>query len=222
VLDLRFASRPFFGFLLASFMFAALQQDQQKQPISPLPAEHEPASIGLLLDNSGSMKGKVNVAVAAFHELVKASNPQDEFFVVNFNDDPYMDADFTSDPKSVFEALGKADARSGTSINDTVVAAADHLAKGAKYKKKKIVLLTDGEDNTSHTSVKQMLKQLHELGLPAVYCILMPESGKRSHARKSLDSLAQETGGKVFYPANETQLSEMAQQIIQEIDKNTN
>jgi Ca-activated chloride channel homolog len=117
----------------------------------------------------------------------------------------------------VFEALGRADARSGTSINDTVIAAADHLAKGAKYKKRAIVLLTDGIDNSSHASFKDMLKQLHKPGMPAVYCILLFDSGKAAKASKTLDQLAQETGGKAFYTGNEAQLKEMAHQIAQEI-----
>jgi hypothetical protein len=79
--------------------------------------------------------GKLSIAIAALQELVKASNAQDEFFVVNFNDDPYMDEDFTSDPKSIFEALGKMDARSGTAINDAVLASADHLQEGASIKR---------------------------------------------------------------------------------------
>lgn len=163
------------------------------------------------------MAGKQNAAVGALQELVKASNPKDEFFVVNFNDEPYLDVDFTSDSKLVFEALGRADARSGTSINDTVMAAADHLAKGAKYKKREIVLLTDGIDNISHASAKDMLKELHKPGMPAVYCILLSGSGKAAKAHKALDLLAQETGGKTFYPGNEVQLNELARQIAQEI-----
>jgi len=162
------------------------------------------------------MRGKLTSAIAALQELVKASNPQDEFFVVNFNDDPYMDMDFTSDPKSIFEALGKMDARSGTAINDTVLASADHLQKGAKYKKRIIVLVTDGMDNTSHTSSKKMLKILHQPGMPVVYAIgLFQYEGLG--ARKALDLLAAETGGKTFYPENETQLNEMARQVAHEI-----
>lgn len=213
---LRWRLHLFVSLLLASLLLAASQQDPTKKP-SPSPSEDTPASIGLLLDNSASMAGKQNAAVRALQELVKASNPKDEFFVVNFNDDPYLDVDFTSDSKSIFEALGRADARSGTSINDTVIAAADHLAKGAKYKKRAIVLLTDGIDNTSHASGKDMLKELHKPGMPAVYCILLFDSDKPAHARKALDVLAQQTGGKAFYPGNEAQLTEMARQIAQEI-----
>jgi hypothetical protein len=127
-----------------------------------------------------------------------------------------MDEDFTSDPKSIFEALGKMDARSGTAINDTVLASIDHLQKGAKYKKRVIVLVTDGMDNSSHTSSKKTLKILHEPGMPIVYAIgLFQYEGLG--ARKALDMLTQTTGGKAFYAENEKQLNEMALQVAQEI-----
>ena len=210
-------SRSYFfvSLLLTSLFLGASQQDSKNQS-TPSPAEDEPASIGILLDHSGSMAGKLNMAVGALKELVKASNPQDEFFVVNFNDDPFLDEDFTSDSNSIFEALGKMDARGGTSINDTVVASADHLQKGAKYKKRIIVLVTDGMDNTSHESSKKMLKKLHELGMPVVYAIgLFQYEGLG--ARKALDVLTQATGGKAFYSENEKQLNDMALQVAQEI-----
>jgi Ca-activated chloride channel homolog len=215
VLYLSSILRPFVSLFLTSSLLLALQQEPQKQS-PPAPTEDAPASIGLLLDHSGSMEGKLGFAIAALRELVKASNPQDEFFVVNFNDDAYMDEDFTSDPKSIFEALGKMDARSGTAINDTVLASADHLEKGAKYKKRVIVLVTDGIDNSSHTSSKKMLKILHKPGMPVVYAIgLFQYEGVG--ARKALDVLTQETGGRACYAENEKQLTEMARQVAQEI-----
>ena len=209
----------FVNLFLTSVLLMALQQDPQKQPTSaptPPTTEDAPASVGLLLDNSYSMVGKLSMAVGALQELVKASNPKDEFFVVNFNDDPYLDADFTSAPKSIFEALGHADARSGTSINDTVIAAADHLEKGAKYKKRIIILMTDGMDNSSHTSFKKMLKKLHQSGTPVVYAIgIFQYEGLG--ARKALDVLTRETGGLAFYAENEKQLNDVALQVAQQI-----
>ena len=209
----------FVNLFLTSVLLLALQQSPQKQPTpapTPSTTEDAPASVGLLLDNSYSMVGKLSMAVGALHELVKASNPNDEFFVVNFNDDPYMDANFTSDSKSIFEALGRADARGGTSLNDTVIAAADHLEKGAKYKKRIIILMTDGMDNSSHTSFKKMLKRLHQPGMPVVFAIgLFQYEGLG--ARKALGLLTQETGGRAFYAENEKQLNEMALQVAQEI-----
>lgn len=209
----------FVNLFLTSVLLVTLQQEPQKQPAptsAPPTTEDAPASVGLLLDNSHSMVGKLSMGVGALKELVKASNPQDEFFVVNFNDDPYLDADFTSDSKPIFEALEHADARGGTSINDTVIAAADHLEKGAKYKKRIIILMTDGMDNSSHVSFKKMLKKLHQPGMPVVYAIgLFQYEGLG--ARKELDVLTRETGGMAFYAENEKQLNDMALQVAQQI-----
>ncbi len=210
--------RPFIGLFLISFLLEVPQQDQQKQS-SPVPAEDTPASIGLVLDNSGSMNSKRDSAAATLCELAKASSPQNEFFVVNFNDNAYMDLNFTSNSKSVCEALGRMDVFGGTALNDAVLASADHLVKGSKYKKRAIILVTHGIDNKSHRSVKEMLKELHEPGMPAVYCIGLLDPHKVSKARSVLDLLAQETGGMALYPENEEQLNEVAQQIAQEIRK---
>jgi VWFA-related protein len=196
-----------------------LPQEAQK-PGAPAPSpEAAPASIGILLDNSGSMKDKRKTAVAALKELVKASNPRDEFFVVNFNDRPYMDQDYTSNQQAIFRALELATAKGPTSMNDALIAAAEHFHKGAKYKKKMIVLLTDGVDNSSRMSLRQVLEELHKPDMPAVYCIGLSYRGKAAQERVELDLLAQETGGKAFYPGNEAQLNEIAHQIAQDIDK---
>jgi VWFA-related protein len=218
-------------FCLSLSFFLLAQQDAQKQPL-PAPAQQEaqqppaqppteeqPASIGILLDNSGSMSAKRDDAVAALKEFVKASNPQDEFFVVNFNDDAYLDADFTSNPKSIFEALGHADARSGTALYDAIMVSADHLRQKSKYKKRAMMVVTDGMDNRSRYSIKQTIKQLHEPGTPAVYAIGLFSRGEARRARKPLDLLASETGGMALYPENETQFNEMVRQIAQEIRK---
>jgi Ca-activated chloride channel homolog len=197
-----------------------MPQQAAQKPAEPAPSpEAAPASIGILLDNSGSMKDKRKVAVAALKELVKASNPRDEFFVVNFNQSPYMDVNYTSNQQAIFRALDLATAKGPTSMNDALIAAAEHFHKGAKYKKKMIVLLTDGVDNSSRMSFRQVLEELHKPDMPAVYCIGLSYRGKTAPQRNELDLLAQETGGKAFYPGNEAQLNESARQIAHEIDK---
>jgi len=210
--------RPLLGLFLTGFLLAAPLQEPQKLP-ARFPVEDAPASIALVLDNSTSMRGERNSAIVALCELAKASNTQDEFVVINFNDDPFMDSNFTSNVKSTCEALGNMDASGKTALNDAVLATADHLAKGAKYRKRAIVLVTCGIDNKSRSSEKEMLKRLHEPGMPGVYSLglLNPRNGAR--ARGVLDLLAKETGGIALYPENDKQLNEMALQIAQEIRK---
>jgi VWFA-related protein len=228
---LRSILRPLGILSLTCFVLAMPQQEAQKQPSpaptqpppqtrpAPTPIDDTPASIGILLDSSGSMIGKRDDAVAALKEFVKASNSQDEFFVVNFNDDPYLDQDFTSDSKAIFAALGRADARSGTALYDAILAAANHLQQKARYKKRAIIVVTDGLDNRSRTSLKQLIKSLQGLGMPAVYPVGLFSPGEARRARKPLDLLSGETGGMALYPENEAQLNEMSLHIAQEIRK---
>ena len=166
------------------------------------------------------MKDKRKEAIAALEELVKASNPSDEFFVVNFNISPYLDLDYTSNPEAIFKALERADGHGPTSLYDAVFAAAVHFQKGAKYKKKIIVLLTDGGDNSSRESLRQVVEELHKPDMPVLYCIgMFNHQSTTARERKQLDTLAQQTGGKSFYPNNKTQLKEMARQVAKEIDR---
>lgn len=216
---LSFISRSLLGLFLAGSLLTMTQQEAQK-PAAAASSEGAPASIGILLDNSGSMKDKRKEAIAALEELVKASNPSDEFFVVNFNVSPYLDLDYTSNPEAIFKALERADAHGGTSLYDAVFAAAVHFQKGAKYKKKIIVLLTDGGDNSSRESLRQVVEELRKPDMPALYCIgMFYHQSTTARERKQLDTLAQQTGGKTFYPDNKTQLNEMARQVAKEIDR---
>ena len=126
----------------------AVQQPAQEQSFSQ--SHDSPASIGLVIDISKSMTDKKDKVVEAMVDLVKASNPQDQFFVIHFNDDVYLDQDFTQNAGLVIEAVRRSDARGGTALNDAMLASADHLRKAAKYKRKILVLVGDGSDNESH------------------------------------------------------------------------
>ena len=95
-----------------------------------------PVSLGLIIDNSGSMRDKRAKVEAAALALVKASNPQDEVFVVNFNDEAFLDhphgKDFTSDVKEMEEALTRIDSRGGTAMRDAIRMSIDHLKEKAQ------------------------------------------------------------------------------------------
>src|SRR5579884_2209335 len=113
--------------------------------------EDVPVSMGLIIDNSGSMRDKREKVEAAALALVKDSNPQDEVFVVNFNDEAYKDLpngkDFTSDINEMEEALKRIDSRGGTAMRDAIQLSIDHLKK-AHRDKKVLVVVTDGNDNS--------------------------------------------------------------------------
>ncbi len=130
-------------------------EDKVEQKLSVFKQEDVPVSFGLVVDNSGSMRDKRPQVNAAALTFVKTSNPQDEGFVVNFNDDYYLDTehDFTSDLDEMKTALERIDARGSTALYDAVIGSLDHLKKGSRDKKV-ILVVTDGEDNASRHSLR--------------------------------------------------------------------
>ena len=104
-------------------------------------------------------------------DLVQASNPQDEAFVVNFSDEAFIDCDFTSDIVKLRDGLSHIDSRGGTALYDAVVASADKLAADAKRPKQVLILITDGEDNASSLLLEQTIHRVQQLSGPVIYSI---------------------------------------------------
>jgi Ca-activated chloride channel family protein len=101
-------------------------EDGHPQTITSFRHEDIPVAMGIVVDNSGSMREKRQKVNAAALNLVRASNANDEVFIVNFNDEYYLDQDFTSNIKKLKEGLEKIETRGGTALYDAVVASADH------------------------------------------------------------------------------------------------
>src|SRR5947208_16295045 len=106
------------------------------------------------------MREKRNKVNQAALNLVRSSNPQDEVFVVNFNDEQYLDQDFTNNLLKLKQALEKIDARGVTALYDAVVAAADHLKKNVGLEQKVIFVVIYGEDNASSEILEPTVTQL--------------------------------------------------------------
>src|SRR4029077_9811178 len=135
-------------------------EDGKPQTIISFRHEDIPVAMGIVIDNSGSMREKRDKVNKAAINLVKASNAQDQVFIVNFNDEYYLDQDFTADLNKLREALEKVDTRGGTALYDAVVASADHLKKNAKLEKRVLFVVTDGEDNESQETLEQAIRRL--------------------------------------------------------------
>jgi len=177
-----------------------------------------PVAMGIVIDNSGSMREKRNKVNQAALNLVRSSNPKDEVFIVNFNDEQYLDQDFTHDLLKLKEALEKIDARGGTALYDAVVASAEHLKKNARLEKKVIFVVTDGEDNASSETLEQAVKQLQEEGGPSVYAIgILGDEEHPKRAKKALQVLADRTGGIAFFPKTLDEVDEISRTIANDI-----
>jgi Ca-activated chloride channel homolog len=193
-------------------------EDGQAQKITSFRREDIPVSIGIVVDNSGSMRTKRNAVTKAVVNLVQASNPNDEVFIVNFNDEPYLDQDFTNKTEQMREALDRVDSRGGTALYDAVIASADHLAKGAKRDKKVLLVITDGDDNESRESLEQAVRTVQIDNGPTIYCIgiLSGEDRKRT-AKRALEALSSQTGGVAFFPKDLQEVDEISQEVARDI-----
>jgi Ca-activated chloride channel homolog len=193
-------------------------EDGKPQAIISFHHEDIPVSMGIVIDNSGSMREKRAKVNQAALNLVRYSNPGDEVFVVNFNDEYYLDQDFTNDLLKLKEALEKIDAKGGTALYEAVVASADHLAKDARLERKVLFVVTDGEDNASRESLEEAIKQLQSENGPQVYTIgLLGDEEHPHRAKRALEIIAQRTGGIAFFPRTLDEVDDISKQIAHDI-----
>jgi Ca-activated chloride channel homolog len=193
-------------------------EDGKQQNIISFRHEDIPVAMGIVIDNSGSMREKRAKVNQAALNLVRASNPQDEVFVVNFNDEYYLDQDFTNNLLKLKEALEKIDAKGGTALYEAVVASAEHLKQNAKLEKKVLFVVTDGEDNASRETLEQAVKQLQEENGPQVFAIgILGDEEHPKRARHALEIIAQHTGGLAFFPRTLDEVDEISRQVAHDI-----
>jgi VWFA-related protein len=176
-------------------------------------------SLGLIIDNSGSMRDKRKQVATAALDLVKDSNPHDEVFIVNFNDEAFLDCDFTSDNSKMEQALSKIDSRGGTAMRDAIRMSIDHLKSKAKKDKKVLLVVTDGNDNASIINLENLVKESQNSGV-LIYAIGLLTEEERSEAKKakrSLDMLTEATGGEAFYPKGLEDVDKIAHQVAHDL-----
>jgi Ca-activated chloride channel homolog len=197
-------------------------EDGVKQNIVSFQHTDLPVSIGLVVDNSGSMSKKRPSVNKAALDLVEASNPEDEAFVVNFSDEAYIDQEFTSNVNKLRDGLSHIESRGGTALYDAVVASADKLVSDAKRPKQVLIIITDGEDNASTLTLEQTIRRVQELSGPEIYTIGLLFGDEMSHAevrhaRRALEMLSTETGGIAFFPKSIEQVDEIAAEVARDI-----
>lgn len=194
-----------------------IYENGQPQSITSFRHDDIPVAMAIVIDNSGSMREKRQKVNAAALNLVRSSNPQDQVFVVNFNDEYYLDQDFTSNINQLKEALDKIEARGGTALYDAVVASADHLKKNAKLERKVLFVVTDGEDNASRESLEQAVRRLQEENGPTVYAIGLLGEEKARRARRALQTMAERTGGIAFLPRTLDEVDAISRSVAHDI-----
>jgi VWFA-related protein len=190
-----------------------------EQVIKLFKREDVPISLGIIIDNSGSMRDKRSKVETASLDLVKASNPRDEVFVVNFNDEAYLDVPFTNDIKKLEEGVARIDSRGGTAMRDAISMSIDYLKEKGKKDKKVLLVVTDGNDTASSGTLEKLIDKARDSGI-LIYAIglLNEEERREAHkAKHALDSVTKESGGLSFYPKDATEVDKIALQVAQDI-----
>jgi VWFA-related protein len=197
-------------------------EDGVKQTLISFQHTDLPVSIALVVDNSGSMSRKRPSVNKSALDLIQASNPQDEAFVVNFSDEAFIDQEFTADLNKLRDGLSHIESRGGTALYDAVEASADELVADAKRPKQVLVLITDGEDNASTIDLEQTILRVQQLSGPVIYSIglLFGDEMSRAevrHAHRALEMLSTETGGMAFFPKSIEQIDQIAAEVARDI-----
>lgn len=194
-------------------------ENKDEQPIRTFLREDVPVSMGLIVDNSGSMRDKRKQVEAAAISLVKSSNRDDEVFVVNFNDDLYLDVTMTNDIKKMEDGIAQIDSRGGTAMRDALSAAIDYLREKGKKDKKVLVVITDGNDNASAMNLEKLVQrsQQAEVLVYAIGILNDEERREAKRAERALEALTKATGGQSYFPASVNDVNEITDRVAHDI-----
>jgi Ca-activated chloride channel homolog len=197
-------------------------EDGVKQTLISFQHTDLPVSIALVVDNSGSMSRKRPAVNKSALDLIQASNPDDEAFVVNFSDEAFIDQEFTSNVNKLRDGLARLESSGGTALYDAVVASADKLVADAKHPKQVLILITDGEDNASTQNLEQTINRVQQLSGPVIYSIGLLFGDEMSHAevrhaRRALEMLSTETGGVAYFPKSVDQVDQITAEVARDI-----
>ena len=200
-------------------------EDNTLQQIKLFKHEDIPLSLGLIIDNSGSMRNKRERVNSAALSFVRESNPDDETFIVNFDDSAYLEQEFTGSIGDLVDALDNIDARGETALYDAIYLSSDHVKSGHKDKKA-LLLITDGEDNVSKYGINKVVEALKQAKV-TLYCIgLLEEDDQRGglfkkppskKAKEDLQKFAAITGGQAFFPKNLDEVEDLVKVIAHDL-----
>jgi len=192
-----------------------VEDNGQRQEIRHFSSEDAPISLGVIFDMSGSMKDKIEKAREAVVDFFKTANPQDEFFMVAFNDKPVLLSDFTQSIESIQGQLVYAEPRGRTALLDSIYLALAKMRE-AHNQKKALLIISDGGDNHSRyteSEIKSIVKeadvQIYAIG------IFSPNPGtiEEQTGPATLSAITDVTGGRTFTVDNVNELADIATKI---------
>ncbi len=194
-------------------------EDGHAQTIGLFQHEDVPVAVGLVVDNSGSMKRKRSDVAAAALAFARSSNPEDEMFVVNFNEHVTFGLPvtklFSDQGPELVEALMGVPAGGKTALYDAIEAGLAHLQKASRSKKV-LIVVSDGGDNASKHTLDQVLQDA-ERSDAMVYTIGLFDEYDKDRNPGVLRRIARTTGGEAFFPAEVVAVINICEGVAQEI-----
>ncbi len=187
------------------------------QTITSFRREDVPVAMGIVIDNSGSMRDKLQKVNDAVMDLIRASNSDDQVFIVNFSQQYYLDQDFTSNANLLRAALHQVAMKGSTALYDAIVASAVHLENNPQLQKKVLLVITDGEDNMSEETLAEAARHLQRENGPTLYAIGLTGLGLSGEGRQALQELADRTGGVAYFPASLAEVNDIAREIAHDV-----
>jgi VWFA-related protein len=194
-------------------------EDGVLQPIKYFSHEDVPVTVGLVVDNSGSMKSKRHDVIAAALAFARSSNPHDQMFVVNFNEKvsfglPVSMA-FTDQVFQLQLALSSVDADGETALYDAVAMGLEHLKQGDRDKKV-LIVVSDGGDNASKDKLADIMARVRQSNV-IIYTIGIFDNEDPDRNPGVLKRLAKETGGETFLPETLADITPICERIARDI-----
>jgi Ca-activated chloride channel family protein len=194
-------------------------EDGVLQTIKHFSHEDVPVTVGLVIDNSGSMSPKRHDVIAAAMAFARSSNPQDQMFVVNFNEKVSFglpeNMQFTDKVAQVELALARGVSAGETALYDAVVAALDHLKQGNR-EKKVLIVVSDGGDNASQHKLAEIIALAGQPNI-IIYTIGIFDEQDADRNPRVLKQLAKDTGGEAFLPESLNDVAPICERIARDI-----
>lgn len=193
-------------------------EDKVEQDISQFSSEDAPVTVGIVFDASGSMGSKLQKSRLAVAQFFKTANPEDEFFLIQFNDRPQLVVPLTTSTEDVLSALTFTQAKGRTALLDGVYMAMRTMRK-ARNPRKAILLISDGGDNSSRYTETEVRNAVREADVQMYAIGIFEPMGSRGRTAEEaagpglLNELAEQTGGRHFPVENLNELPDVAAKI---------
>jgi Ca-activated chloride channel family protein len=196
-----------------------VSEDGQLQKLAVFEYGDTPVTVGLIVDHSRSMGGKLQDVVTAVYSFAHLSNPQDEMFVIDFNDDVLSELmkgkAFSNDPKELEQAVTAVTARGRTALYDAVSEGLHHLQYG-HLQKKALIIISDGGDNASHLKYSQVLAQARQ-SQALIYAVGLIGSNVEEENPGLLRRLCKDTGGIAYFAREGQSVANVATEIAHDL-----